>query len=125
METGTLTKAESGEVLLTQVTWCQSFLCKLRGLMFRSNLAQGEGLLMVEPGENRTGTAIHMLFMNFPIATIWLDREFCVVDKVLAEPWRLVYTPAQPAMYTLETNPALLELVDLGDCLEFTAGPQA
>lgn len=125
METGTLVNAESGELLLTEVTWCQSFYCKLRGLMFRSSLGHSEGLLMVEPGENRTGTAIHMLFMNFPIATIWLDREFRVVDKVLAEPWRLVYTPSQPAMYTLEARPTLLDRVEVGDHLKFTKVAQA
>ena len=35
----------SNTMLLTDVKWCNSFLCRLRGLMFRSSLREGEGLL--------------------------------------------------------------------------------
>ncbi len=29
-------------------------------------------------------SSIHMLFMNYAITVIWLDRDLVVVDKVLA-----------------------------------------
>lgn len=120
-KTGRLLHTTSNDVLLDQVRWCGSFLCKLRGLMFRRELAAGEGLLMVEPYASRTGTAIHMLFMAFPIATIWLDNEFVVVDKVYAKPWRLAYAPAKAARYTLEAHPSMLDRVQIGDKLLFQA----
>lgn len=116
---GKLVNKSTGEELLSGVRWCSSFLCRARGLMMRSHLENGEGLLMVEPIASRAGASIHMLFMRFPIATIWLDADFRVVDTVLAQPWRLAYAPSQAAKYTLETDPALLSRVSVGDSLEF------
>lgn len=116
---GRLVNSRSGEVVLTQVKWCSGFLCKLRGLQFRAHLEPGEGLLMVEPFASRTGPSIHMFFMRFPIAAIWMDASLTVVDKVLAKPWRPVYAPSKAARYTLETDPDLLERVHIGDTLSF------
>jgi uncharacterized membrane protein (UPF0127 family) len=116
---GRLSNAADNVVLLDRVRWCDSFLCKLRGLMFRHALAPGEGLLMVESRASRVGTTIHMMFMAFPIAVVWLDDEFVVVDKVYARPWRLAYAPAKPARYTLEASSTLLEQVQIGNKLSF------
>lgn len=116
-KTGQLIHQTSGEVLLTEVHWCSSFACKLRGLMFRRQLRQGEGLLLVEGFESRSATAIHMLFMAFPIAVVWLDASFRVVDVRLARPWRLAYVPRSSARYTLESSPDLLSRLNMGDVL--------
>ncbi len=118
-KTGRLVHAASGEVLLERVRWCESFGCKLLGLMFRRSLGPDEGLLLVEPRASRTASAIHMLFMAFPIAAIWLDDGFEVVDKALARPWRLAYVPARPARYILEASPRLLNHIEVGDKLAF------
>lgn len=117
--TGRLINRTTGETLLEHTLWCASFGCKLRGLMFRKTLPDDEGLLFVEKSSSRVDTAIHMLFMSFPIAAIWLDDDFRVVDKIHAAPWRLVYAPKQPARYTLEANPYLLDRVTVGDELAF------
>ncbi len=110
-----LLNKSSKTVLLTQVKWCNSFLCRLRGLMFRAALAEGEGLLLVERRESRLDTSIHMFFMRFPIAAIWLDAHYRVVDTCLAQPWRPMYAPRAAAQYTLETSPKLLEKIAIGD----------
>jgi uncharacterized membrane protein (UPF0127 family) len=109
----------SGVTLLVGARWCASFLCRLRGLMFRSALRAGEALILVEPGDSRSATAIHMFFVPFAIATIWIDSSGRVVDKVLARPWRPFYAPRAPARYTLETDPAFLDQVAIGDELVF------
>jgi uncharacterized protein len=116
---GKLRAVESNAVLLEDVNWCDSFGGKLLGLMFRKSLGESEGLLMVEPRASKVNTSIHMLFMNFAIATVWLDKDLRVVDKVLAKPWRLAYVPAKPAMYTLETRPEILDKINIGDQLAF------
>ena len=116
---GRLINTSTGITLLSHVRWCDSFLCKLRGLMFRSHLEDGEGLLMVEPRASRSGASIHMLFMSFSIATIWLDDSMCIVDTVLAKPWRPAYVPAKPAKYTLEASSELLNKVSVGEKLTF------
>jgi len=116
---GQLINSQTGAVALEHVHWCSSFFCKLRGLMFRRTLGPGEGLLMVEPAAGRVTTSIHMFFMAFSIATVWMDSQFTVVDKVLAKPWRPFYMPARAACYTLEAAPDLLERVEIGDRLAF------
>jgi uncharacterized membrane protein (UPF0127 family) len=87
--------------------------------MFRRSLSLDEGLLLVEGHESRASTSIHMLFMAFPIAAIWLDETFHVVDMTLAKPWRPAYIPRKPARYALEADPHLLNLLSIGDVVAF------
>ena len=115
----TVRNSATGAVLLDRARWCSSFFCKLRGLMFRRSLPEGEGLIFVYGSESKVNASIHMLFMAFPIATVWLDKERCVVDKTLARPWRLAYAPRVPAQYVIEARPGLLERVSVGDHLTF------
>jgi uncharacterized membrane protein (UPF0127 family) len=110
---------QSGEVLLRRVRWCASYLSRLRGLMFRAGLAEGEALVLVEAADSRTTTSIHMFFVPFAIATIWIDSRGRVVDKTRAEPWRPFYAPRTPARYVLETAPEFLDKVAIGDELVF------
>lgn len=118
---GRIIHAKSGQTLLTQVQWCRSYFCKFMGLQFRRSLAEGEGLLFVESRPSKIDTTIHMFFVLMPIAVIWMNPNFEVVDKVLAKPWRPVYTPAKPAQYFLEADPSLLEQAEIGDVLRFEA----
>ena len=101
---------------------CTSFGSRLRGLMFRSRLSRDDGLILVSSTEDRIGAAVHMLFMRFPIAVIWLDAEKRVVDKVLAQPWRHALLPTAAARYVLEVHPERLDEFSVGDQLEFVSG---
>ncbi|MDX2140476.1 MAG: DUF192 domain-containing protein [Chloroflexota bacterium] len=114
-----LRDAQSKAVILRRVRWCASFLCHLRGLMFAADLPEDEGLLFVTNYEGRTHTTIHMFFMRFSIAVIWLDNAGKVVDAQLAKPWRPAYAPKQAAQYYLEANVSLLDRVTIGDVLRF------
>jgi uncharacterized membrane protein (UPF0127 family) len=102
-----------------QALYCDSFLCRLRGLMFRSSLAPGQGLLLVEGRDSRLDTAIHMLFVFMDLAVIWINSEKVVVDTVLARAWRPAYAPRQPARYILEIHPDRLNEFKIGDKIEF------
>lgn len=101
-----------------RVRYCDGFLCQLRGLMFRRSLDVDEGLLMVQRQDGRLTSAIHMLFVPFPLAVFWLDEHLQVVDKVLAQPWRLAYLPKRAARYVLELHPAYFLLLNAGEQLE-------
>ena len=105
--------------LLRHVHRCASFLCRLRGLTFRRSLDDDEGLLLVGKRQSRTDTTIHMFFVFFPIAAIWLDSNGRVVDAQLARPFRPLYVPKAPARDILEGSPTLLEQVQIGDTLRF------
>jgi uncharacterized membrane protein (UPF0127 family) len=98
-----------------EARYCNSFLCRLRGLMFTSSIGQHEGLLMVQTSEDRINAAIHMFFMKYDLAVIWLNRDFRVVDVQLARRWRPAYSPAKPALYVLETHPERLKDFKIGD----------
>jgi uncharacterized membrane protein (UPF0127 family) len=99
--------------------FCDSFLCRLHGLMFRSRLEMEKGLLLVEPRENRLEAAIHMLFVFMDLAIIWLNADQTVVDTVLARTWHPAYTPQQPARFILEVHPDRLNEFKIGDHVEF------
>ena len=111
--------ATSGEVVLSRARWCASFMCHLKGLMFRKSLPPGEGLLFVNRRESVSGASIHMLFMRFNIGVVWLDKNGMVVDAKVAKVWRPVYAPQRAAQYYLEANVDVLDRIKVGDVLTF------
>ena len=110
---------------MNQVTLCDTPSSRLLGLMFRKRINEDEALLFDFEGEGRMasgretpfGSAIHMLFVFFPIACIWLDEDFEVVDKVIAKPFRPFYAPKRPARYLLECHPKVFSEVEVGERL--------
>ncbi len=102
--------------------YCDSFICRLRGLMFRSNLAQGAGLLLVEGRDSRLDTSIHMFFVYMDLAVVWINSTFTVVDTVLARAWHPAYAPHLPARYILEIHPSRLGEFKIGDRVEYIDG---
>lgn len=116
-----ITNVTNGECIARQVVHCDTFWKRGRGLMFRGQGAlSGERVyLFVEGRESVAQTSIHMLFVFFPIAVLWLDSEKRVVDKALARPFRPFYAPSRPARYYIEGALALLERVAIGDQLAF------
>jgi len=111
----------TGETLARTIVRCNNFWRRGRGLMFRGRQAveDGQVYLFVEGREGVAQTAIHMFFVFFSIAVVWLDREKRVVDKALARPFRPYYAPRSPAQYYIEGHPSLLDKVSIGDQLEF------
>ena len=87
--------------------------------MFRRSLAPNEGLLLVQKRENRTESAIHMLFMFVDLAVVWLNASKQVVDVKSARRWRLFYAPQSPAKYVLELPGEYLDAFHEGDQLQF------
>jgi uncharacterized membrane protein (UPF0127 family) len=110
----------TGETVAGRVVRCDTFWKRGRGLMFRRSLPESEVYLFVERRESVAQTSIHMFFVFFPIAVVWLDRERRVVDRVLALPFRPYYAPQSPAQYFVEGHPSLLDRVRIGDQLDFT-----
>ena len=101
------------------LTYCDSFFERLKGLMFRKKLSKNDGIILAEDSESRLNSAIHMFFMNFDIATIWVNTKYIVVDVKLARKWRPYYSPARPARFTIETRVEYLPLFKIGDQLAF------
>jgi uncharacterized membrane protein (UPF0127 family) len=105
-----------------RVGYCDTFLCRLRGLMFRSRLSLDDGLLLVEKRDSRLNTSIHMFFVPFDLAVFWINSKMTVVDKVIAKSWRPAYFPKADAKYTLELHPNRWGDYEIGDKVEFKNG---
>ena len=102
-----------------RVRHCASFVCRLRGLTFRRQLAANDGLLLVQKRENRADAAIHMLFVWIDLAVVWVNADHKIVDVRLARRWRPFYIPQKPARYVLETAAKRLPEFQVGDRLRF------
>ena len=100
--------------------YCDNFSSQFMGLMFKNAIHDFEGLLLVQARDSRINSAIHMLFMKFDIAVIWINSEYTVVDKTLAKPWKLAIFPTYPARFTLECHPDRLREFHVGEKLEFS-----
>ncbi len=107
------------EPLIESARWCSSRLCRLRGLQFRRKLGKGEALILVKEKDSIANTSIHMFFVFFSIAAIWVDSKGKVTSAQLAKPWRPYYASPEPATYVIETSPDFLDKIAVGDILEF------
>lgn len=101
------------------IKFCDTFLCHLRGLIFRSRISRGEGLLLAGRRDSRLDSSIHMLFVPFNLTVVWINSEMTVVDKVLAQAWRPAYFSKQPAKYVLEVHPERWGDFEIGDMVQF------
>jgi len=99
--------------------YCNTFLCRLRGLMFRRDLSEYEGLLLVGSKDSRVDSSIHMMFMGFDIGVLWINQAGEVVDICLARRWHLAYFPKHPASHILEMRPERLKDYQIGDKVQF------
>jgi uncharacterized membrane protein (UPF0127 family) len=105
--------------VVERARWCSGTWCRLRGLQWRRQLEEGEALLLVHPADSVALTAIHMFFVFFPIAAIWIESGGRVVEARVARPWRPYYAARSPARYVLEASLEILERVHVGDEVDF------
>jgi uncharacterized membrane protein (UPF0127 family) len=75
---------DDGHVVCERCLLAETSFARMRGLLGRSGLPSGEGMLL------RPASSIHTAFMRFPIDAVFLDRADRVV-KVAADlrPWRM------------------------------------
>jgi uncharacterized membrane protein (UPF0127 family) len=100
-----------------KVVFCSTFFTKLRGLMFRKKITPFSGILLVDKQDSVLNSAIHMLFMNFDICAVWINKSGQVVDKQLARRWHLLYKSRQPASMVLELHPRHLSDFNIDDMI--------
>jgi uncharacterized protein len=78
-----LRNSRTGAALALRVERVSTVLGRMRGLLGRSELPEGEALL-IEPC-----ASIHTLFMRFQIDAVFLSRELRVVRAIShLRPWR-------------------------------------
>jgi hypothetical protein len=100
-----------------------TFVKRTKGLMFRKNLPEDEGMLFIFDEEGYYN--FWMMNMSFPIDIIWINKEKEVVDIIKeARPCGLTcsgYKPKEKSMYVLEVNANFTEKhsVKVGSSLKF------
>jgi uncharacterized protein len=93
---------------------------RLRGLLGRSELPRGEGLLL------RPAGSIHTSFMRFPIDVVFLDRDLHVVGlETHVRPWRAAGRRGARAVLELPAGEAEAQGIRIGDRLVAEAPPEA
>jgi uncharacterized protein len=76
-------RGEGGRVVCERCELADGPVSRARGLLGRTGLSQGDGLLL------KPTFSIHTFFMRFPIDVVFLDRDGAVVDVVSRlKPWR-------------------------------------
>jgi uncharacterized membrane protein (UPF0127 family) len=103
---------ESGKVVCERCESAESTLARMRGLLGRSGLDPGTGMLIHPNG------SVHMFFMRFPIDVVFLDRNRKVVRvKHGLVPWRVAGARHAVATLELPAGAAAEVGVEKGDVL--------
>jgi uncharacterized membrane protein (UPF0127 family) len=93
--------------LTEECNLADNFIKRLKGLMFRQNMSDTEGLLIVPCN------SIHTFFMKFPIDLVFIDHEGnAVADIREFKPGRVLST-VKGAWAALELNGGRLENIGL------------
>ena len=103
---------ENGDVVCDRCVVAASPFFRLKGLLGRSELRPGEGLLL------RPASAIHTFFMRFSIDAVFLDQEWRVVgisDDV--RPWRAASSRGAKAVLELPAGESARRGLRIGDQL--------
>jgi len=106
-----LTTSE-GRVVCERCLVAESAFARMRGLLGRSGLESGEGILL------RPAGSIHTAFMRFSIDAVFLDRDLAVL-KVAPElaPWRAARCAGARAVVELPAGESARRGMRVGDRL--------
>ena len=84
----------------------------MRGLLGRSGLNEGEGILL------RPAASIHTFFMRFAIDVVFLDRDLVVLGiESSLEPWRTAVRRGAKSVVELASGECERRGVQVGDTL--------
>jgi uncharacterized membrane protein (UPF0127 family) len=107
-------RTPEGRVVCRRCDVADGPLTRMRGLLGRSQLTDGQGLLLQPAG------SVHTFFMRFPIDVVFLDRDGLVTRVVPAlRPWRAAGSPKARAVLELPAGACAREQIAPGSRLEF------
>jgi uncharacterized membrane protein (UPF0127 family) len=109
---GVTLKRGKGDVVCDRCVVAASPFSRMKGLLGRSELRPGEGLLL------RPASAIHTFFMRFPIDAVFLDRDWRVVGIAGdVAPWRTAGRKGAKAVLELPAGESARRGLRPGDLL--------
>ena len=114
--TTTVLTTSDGAIVCERCSIAASPLTRLRGLLGRSSLPSGEGILL------RPASSVHTGFMRFAIDVVFLDRELNVLRVVeRLAPWRAAARRQAHAVLELPAGECARRGLREGDRLELAA----
>jgi uncharacterized protein len=109
-------RTNEGRVVCAHCFVADGPLTRMRGLLGRSHLDDGEGLLLKPAG------SVHTLFMRFPIDVVFLDRDGLVLRVVPAlRPWRSAGARKARTVLELPAGTCARNGIEQGSRLSFGA----
>jgi Uncharacterized conserved protein len=88
-----------------------SFLKRLKGLMFRKEMPKGKALLLEHCN------SVHCCFMKFTIDVLYLDKNYVILYKETLKPWSIGKITAGTKS-VLELSEGQAEFLEKGDKLD-------
>jgi uncharacterized protein len=105
-------KSADDRVLCERCLVAETPLTRMRGLLGRSGLESGEGLLL------RPASSVHTFFMRFAIDVVFLSRDGEVVKVAEGvRPWRTSAARGAKAVVELAAGEAARRRIRVGDQL--------
>lgn len=106
-----------GTVVCEETTIADSALRRMRGLLGRTSLPAGEGMLL------HPAPSIHTAFMRFPIDVVLLDRHLQVLKIVeRLPPWRTASAKRARSVLELAAGEVASVGIEVGDQLATAEG---
>jgi uncharacterized membrane protein (UPF0127 family) len=110
--TGTRVRNAAGDVVCERCEVPKSSFARARGLLGRSGLEPGDGMLI------DAAPSVHTFFMRVPIDVVFLDRDWRVVRVVhRLRPWRVAGARRAVAALELPAGAAAEAGIEEGDVL--------
>jgi uncharacterized membrane protein (UPF0127 family) len=107
---------DDGAVVCERCVLADNPWTRLKGLLGRRGLDEGEGLLIRPTG------SIHMFFMRFPIDAVFLDRELRVVKIVPdLKPWRMAAARGAKSVLEIAAGESARRGLEVGQALTLAA----
>ena len=105
-------RREDGTIVCERCLLAETALTRMRGLLGRSDLPSGEGILL------KPASSVHMAFMRFAIDAVFLDRDLRVL-KVTADlkPWRTAGARGAKSVLEIRAGEAARRGLSVGDRL--------
>ncbi len=111
----TLVNTSENTILVDRLTIADRPVARMIGLLGRNDLPPSDGLLI------KPSNAIHMMFMNFAIDAVFLDREWLVLKVVHdLRPWRMAACAGASMVLELRAGTAALKNLEPGHRLALT-----
>lgn len=105
-------RREDGSIVCERCVLADTALARMRGLLGRRQLPNGEGILL------RPASSVHMAFMRFAIDAVFLDQELRVMKIASGlRPWRAAGSRGAKSVLEIAAGEAERRGVSVGDRL--------